>query len=304
MSEKSLENPAFSLDDFKKAAQSSSLSVMRKALDSFMNLDGENQARAAIALLASDNKDLRESVLDVCSESVVSSEDWKKVLLETVDDESTVKNASLCQSLLVIFQRCSELPKTIDAFLRICLKHTDADVRYQAYCLAELQEDESEEYLEMVREFLNSSDEDMRIVSVQALERLKPEWGLEALVKAAEKASWLEKFHILLARIHLCSAEERATVAKELSNYLNDDRFSFAAIQTLGEYGTPEEIPALLEYARSFLSEPTTRTAAAWAAAKLGSDEGLKLLKKFVSSRHGNPNYAQELLEKIEQTSG
>ncbi len=304
MSEERVDSSGFSVAYYQTAAQSSSLSVMRRALDSFISLTGENQARAAMALLASDCKELRESVLDVCSESVVSSEDWKKVLLEVATDEHTVKNATLCQSLLVIYQRCSELPEGIEAFCRNCLKHTDADVRYQAYCLAELREENSEEYLALVREFLKSADEDMRIVSVQAVDRLKPEWGMEALAQAAEKASWLEKFHILLTRIHLCSVDERATVAKALSEYLTDDRFSFAAIQALGEYGTTAEIPALLQYARSFLSEPTTRVAAAWAAAKLGSDEGIKLLKKFVSSRHGNPNYARELLEKIEQKAG
>lgn len=302
MAELGLDNSNFSLAYYQTAAQSSSLSVMRRALDSFSELKGEEQARAAVALLSSHSAALRENVLEFCCESVVSSQEWKKVLLDVAADELTLKNVSLCQSLLVIFQRCSELPDKILEFGKKCLKHSDADVRYQAYCLAELQEESSDEYLATVREFLKSTDEDMRIVSIQAVARLKPNWGMEALAQAAQKASWLENFHILLSRIQICSVGERAEAAQALSEYLTDDRFAFAAVQALGKYGTADEIPKLLQYARGILSEPTTRAAAAWAAAKLGSEEGIKLLKKFVSSRHGNPNYARELLEKIEQT--
>ena len=52
------------------------------------------------------------------------------------------------------------------------------------------------------------------------------------------------------------------------------------------------------------MAEPTNRVAAAAAAAKLGSDEGFEVLKKFTQSRHGNPNYARELIGKLNQRSG
>lgn len=289
----------FSESDFTAACCSRSLSARRQAFCDFLEQETSVQCKAAMILLKSEYRDLHEAILNYCSEDVVSDMHWRAALKNAISDENTLKCRELCQGLLVIYQRLPEFDPEVSAFCQKCLEHEDADVRYQAYCLAELHEISSDEYLDCVRMFLESSDEDMRIISIQALARLKPEWAMKKLDERAEMATGVEAFHILLSQIHLCDEKSRPLFAQKLAVCVENERFAFAAVQALYEFGDESVVPTLLRYARSILSEPTTRIAAAAAAAKLGSQEGIKILQKFASSRHGNPNYAQEQLAKF-----
>lgn len=288
-----------SANSFELAAHASSASVRRRAFGQFMGLHADEQPGIALIFLGSEHRDLREAVLDYCSEDVVASKAWTEALKNAVSNDKIASNALLCQGLLVIFQRLSKLEDEFVAFYHKCLKHTDADVLYQAYCLAELREETSCEYHDFVKTNIHSEDEDMRIISIQALARLKPDWAIDALKKCAETAVGVEAFHILLSQIHICPPEMRPEFAQKIAFYIENERFAFAAVQALYEFGDASVVPALIRYARSVLSEPTTRIAAAAAAAKLGSKDGIKILKKFASSRHGNPSYAKEQLEKL-----
>ena len=206
----------------------------------------------------------------------------------------------LCQALLVFMQRLSgDLEDELMSFGLKCLDHTDIDVRYQAFCLCELRECDTPEYLERVKGWLESRDEDFRIVAIQSLARLRPEWAEKALEERAHHAFGVEAFHILLTQIRICPVERRESFAAQLIPYLKNERFAFAAVQALGEYGNSSATAELLDVAQSFMAEPTLRVAAAYAAARLGSEEGKKWLKKFSSSRHGNPSYAKELLDAL-----
>ena len=278
-----------------------SLSKRRELFEAFLNLDSADQPEAACLLLCSSHKDLREAVLDFCSSDVLASKLWQNCIVSHLNDAKFTQNAHWVQCALVLMQRMEgPLSDDMKAFCQRMMDSEDSDVRYQAFCLAELGLMTDSAYLDRVRGWLEDSDEDFRIVAIQALGRLSPEWALEALASRASKAFGVEAFHIVLTQIRLCPIDRRGAFIDRLVSYVGDDRFSFAAIQALSEYGDERAIPVLLKVAKSFLGEPTTKVAAAGAAAKLGSEKGRKILLKFATSGHGNPKYAEQLLDALD----
>ena len=283
-------------------AFSASKEQRRLAFDHAMQLTGKERFNCIVAMLATPYKDIREAILDSCTEEDILN--WKPDLIEFLKTFKPDENMLQTQGILVLMQRLSgEFPPEFVHFCHNCLKLNIPDVQYQAFCLAELNEESSNDYLNTVRNFLHSKDEDFRIVAIQALTRLKPEFAYSEIEQLSQSASNLEAFHILLALVRLSNCEQRTTLVVKMSQYLEDERFCFVAAQCLFDYGVEENIPALLQVAKSFFAEPTNRVMAAAAAAKLGSEEGKSLLQKFSQSRHGNPNYAHELLEKLNQLS-
>ncbi len=291
------------LTDYNNAAFCNSFAKQQQIFDQYLKLKGPDKCLAALALFQTPYHDLFEAVLDTCTEDWVDSDEWQECLKSAIGDDRWQNNNRVAQAILILLQRMeSSLKPEFTAFYRKCLDSSDNDVRYQAFCLAELQEENSEDYLERIKKWIQSDDEDFRIVSIQALERLKPEWAAATLKKRAEKAVGVEAFHIVLAQLRVNGSSEREELTLKLMQFVDDDRYSFAAIRALAQYGTKTAVPALLNVARSFLAEPTLRVAAAGAAAKLGSDTGMQILLKFSQSRHGNPKYASELLSEIEQS--
>jgi hypothetical protein len=289
------------LTRFYQEASERSLSKRRLLFEQFLDLNPESQPMAANILLTSAYKDMREAVLEYCTSDVVSSVLWQTCIEACLDDAKFTQNMMWCQCVLVLMQRIEgELSDKLSHFCRQMLDASDVDVRYQAFCLAELACTNDADYVSRVRVWAEDSDEDFRIVAIQAIARLQPEWGMEVLERRASVSFGVEAFHILLTQIRLSSAEDRERFIEKLIPYVGDERFSFAAIQTLSEYGNERAVPALLKVAKSFLSEPTVRVAAAGAAAKLGSEKGRKILLKFATSGHGNPKYAEELLDALD----
>ncbi len=286
---------------FKEAAQSRSSDERWRAFDRFQSLEGKAQSDAGFELLETSNRELRDAVLSYCTQDILTTEPWQKSLSGRIDDSRTYDCVYLCQSVLVLLQRIDGIEASWLEFGRRCLEHKDMDVRYQAFCLLELHNESSDAYVERVKAWLESEDEDFRIVSIQALSRLRPSWALMALEERARYAFGVESFHILLTQIRICPAEKRVDYVPQLMRYLENDRFSFAAVQALSEYGNSTCIGELVAIAKGFMTEPTLKVAAAAAAAKLGSEEGIKLLEKFSKSRHGNPSYASELLANLKQ---
>ena len=288
--------------DIIKQAFSASKEQRRLAFEQSLLLTGKERFNCVVAMLATPYKDIREAILDSCTSLDLLS--WKPDLIEFLKSFQPQDHTLQTQGILVLMQRLDEdFPPEFIEFYKKCLKLQDPDIRYQAFCLAELREESSQDYLDTVRSFLHSDDEDCRIVAIQALTRLKPDFAFSEIEQLAQSAANLEAFHSLLALIRLGNCEQRTTHVVKLSQYLEDERYCFVAAQCMFDYGTQENIPALLQVAKSFFAEPTNRVMAAAAAAKLGSDEGKSLLQKFSQSRHGNPNYARELLEKLNQLS-
>lgn len=281
-----------------------SLAKRRLLFEQFLNLKSEDKPMAACHLLSSTYKDLREAVLEYSTSDVVSESQWKTCLETCLNDSKFRQNMDWCQCALILMQRMDgQLPEQLLSFCQAMLDADDIDVRYQAFCLAELSCTTDDSYISRVRAWLEDEDEDFRIVAVQALARLKPDWSLEMLEKRASVSFGVEAFHILLSQIRLCASEHRKPFIEKLISYVGDERFAFASIQALAQYGDESAIPALLKVAKSILGEPTIRVAAAGAAAKLGSEKGRKILLKFATSGHGNPKYAEELLDALDGKS-
>ena len=277
-----------------------SLQARRQLFEKSLKLAGKQRFDCVVAMLATPYKDLREAVLDSCSDNEVQN--WENDFIDLFKSFDPNENELQTQAILVLLQRLKgKLCQPLANFCHECLKSQHPDVQYQAFCLAELQEETSDKYLDAVRKFLHSNDEDIRIVAIQALDRLKPNWAYNEIVQLSQNARELEAFHALLALVHLSSEEQRKAHVLKMSQYLQQERYCFVAIQCLFEYGVSENIDALIQVAKNFFGEPTSRVAAAAAAARLGSEEGKKLLQKFSQSRHGNPNYARELIEKLKQ---
>ncbi len=278
-----------------------SLSKRRSAFERFLALSDSEQPEVALMLLALSDKDVLEAVLEHCTREVVSTDNWRHCLENKLQDANLSQNPDWNQAVLVILQRYEgEYEPSFSAFCEKQLDSDDADVRYQAYCLSEMRNAEGEAYLARVRRWIEDKDEDFRIVSIQALARLKPDWAMEVLKDRASKSFGLEAFHVLLTQIRLCLDSQRGEFVAKLIPYVRDERYSFAAIQALSEYGNADAIPALLGVASRFWAEPTIRVAAAGAAAKLGSEKGRKILLKFATSGHGNPKYAEQLLDALD----
>ena len=286
-------------------SNSASLEKRREAFELFQKSDEDTQEQVVWDLLDAPYRDIREAVIEFCTPERLNDDAWKSCLLNKVSNVDNSLSVNIRQALLNFIQR---LDGTLDdAFVQFYLKaldDDDNDVRYQAFVLAELREDCSESYVARLERWIDSDDADFRIVATQAAARLNPPWAYDKLTKKYKQTSGEEAFHILLTLLKICPDKAQVPeFAHQLVDYAIDDRFAFPAIQALAQYGTQAEIPKLLEVAKSLLAEPTIRVAAAGAAAGLGSEDGMELLKKCSKSRHGNPKYAAELLEALDTES-
>ena len=290
--------------DFSAAANASSRKTRAQALDAFFTCEAQTKGEIALELLQTSYKDLSEAVLQACTSDIVNTEPFRKALLDALPRTKSSDNTNYRQLFLVLLQRLEKpLERPLAEFCLQELQSKSGDIRYQAFCVAELNNETSAEYLDFVQSALEDSDEDIRIVAIQAVERLTPEWGLKALKKRTDKAMGTEACHLFFTLLKICPEEDRTEYEQKLLPFLNDDRFSFAVMQVLAEHGTPDALPHVLPIAKSFFTEPTIRVAAAYTAAKLGSDEGMNILKKLSESRHGNPTYAQMLLAELAKTA-
>lgn len=293
------------LEAWAKRASNGSASVRAQAIEDWSALEGEAQAEIAVVLLGAPYKEVREAVLEYAQSEVVSQASWRRVWEKGLQTASG--NDLLCANMLVVMGRMVPLSERMARFVRERFSSADGDVRYQAFCAAEYQEMTDEAYVAQVRKWLEDSDEDMRIVAVQAITRLKPEWGEAALTARYGHARGMESFLIRMALVRMTSGVAHDGYAAQLLRDVRDDRYSFAAIEAIGTFGRPENsalvaeaIAVLLKVARRIWEEPTVRVAAAAAAARLGAKDGAAMLKKFASSRHGNPMYARMLADTIE----
>lgn len=283
-----------------------SASRRRQALDALFDMQGTEQVRLAFKLLKSPHRDIRDGVLDLASaQQLTSDKVWKEILIEEVKNHTLIAQDELWrQNLLVLISRLDrDLPEALVAFYRSHLDDESLDVCYQALCIAELQAEEGEAYLEHLKKYARSDDEDLRIVSTQGIGRLKPVWAEEELIEMARFANGQEAFHILLARLSLRNEDKKAELIEELKGYLKDDRYTFPSILALKNHGSKADAEALIDLAQSFFGEPTLKVMAAEAAAYLGEPEGLKLLENFAKSKRSNPVYASEALEKLRSKS-
>ena len=283
------------LEAWGRRASNGSASVRAQVVEDWSALEGEAQAEIAVVLLGVRYKEVREAVLEYAQRDVVSQASWRSVWERSL--QKARENDLLRANMLVVTGRMSLLSEALLQFIRESFLSSDGDVRYQAFCAAEYQEMTDEPYVAQVRQWLDDSDEDMRIVAVQAMTRLKPACCVEALKARYERARGMEAFLIRMALVRMTSGAEHDVYVAQLIRDVRDDRFSFTAIEALGTFGRPENstlvaeaIAVLLKVARRILAEPTVRVAAAAAAARLGSKEGEAMLKKFASARHGNPH--------------
>ncbi len=281
-------------------ANHASASTRARALAAFAKLDDDAQRTLFAALLKSEFKDVREGVLDVLSADKIHADpSWIDAVAALTDSDPDAEWL-LCIGVLALLARFDQkLPANCLVFGENCLKAQNDDLRYQAACFLEMQEDSSEDYVTAITGLLNSRDEDLRIVAVQALSRLKPTGCAQKLAEHARHALGLEGFHVLLARLEVGSDDERRQLEPELIRQLVDDRFCYPAIVALKKYGSKLAIEPLLRIASSFLGEPTLRISAAEAAAQLGSQEGIVWLNKF-AKHSANREYAQLALASIE----
>ena len=286
---------------FQVLAHSASMEKRLQAVERLEALPDDEHFTCAVILLDTPYHDLWEATLDTCSSERVSSESWRSSLekyLENKPDDIPVK---VQQALVICIRRMDgDLSSRIKTYCQKCLESEDTEVRYQAFCLAELREENSDAYIEFVKKALESKDTDFRIIAIQAIQRLHPDWGLEALRKRSIVAYGEEAFHLVLAQMSFELDDDlKSQLSTQLITAISDSRYAFPAIQAAVKYHVEDAVPSLLRQAKSFFTEPTIRVASAWAAAALGSAEGRKKLVKFATSEHGNPDYASELLESL-----
>ena len=294
---------AANIQMFQVLAHSASMEKRIQAVERLDALPDDEHFSCAVILLNSPYHDLWEAALETCSSERVSSDAWRGSLDKYLDKNLDEIPAKVQQALVICIRRMDgDLSNRIKTFCQKCLESDDLDVRYQAFCLAEIQEECSEAYSEFVRKALESKDSDFRIIAIQAIQRLRPDWGLDALRKRSIIAYGEEAFHLVLAQMSFDLDDElRSQLETQLITAISDSRYAFPAIQAVVRYHVEDAVPALLRQAKSFFTEPTIRVASAGAAAKLGSAEGRKLLVKFATSDHGNPDYANELLESLKK---
>ena len=288
---------------FQVLAHSPSLEKRLQAVESLDSLNDDEHFSCAMILLDSPYHDLWEAALETCTPERVSSAKWQEKLPEYIKTQKGKMSSKVQQALVICIRRMEcDLTFELLQFCHDCLESEDADVQYQAFCLAELREESSERYLEFVKKAIESKDVDFRIIAIQAIQRLHPDWSLDVLCKRAITAYGDEAFHLVLAQMSLNPDDElRKQLESQLITAISDSRYAFPAIQAAVKYHVSDAIPALMKQAKSFFSEPTIRVASAGAAAALGSKDGRKLLVKFATSNHGNPEYANEWLEKLKK---
>ena len=277
-------------------ANHSSYQVRQQAISAFAALSAEEQQKIFAELLQSSYKDVREGIFDfLSSERLQADHAWLDAIRRQCP-ESPSQASLLSIGLLVLLARFEHPSEpSLLAFGEKCLASEDPDLQYQALFFLELHNDDSPAYLEALPNLLGASDEDVRIIAIQAITRLSPAWGAEKLAEHAKHARGQEGFHTLLGRLSLGDDATRKSLEEALIRDLYDDRFCYPAILALKQYGSETSVPHLLRLAGSFLGEPTMRITAADAAAKLGSSEGLVWLQKF-AEKSGNTEYARQLL--------
>ena len=273
-----------------------SYQVRQTVLSEFRAAADDVQREDFAQLLQSSYKDVREGVLDVLSAQKLQSEDaWLSAITAhcpSSPDQKPILSIGLL-ALLARFEAVSD--PALMRFGETCLASGMADLQYQAIFFLEMHNDESDAYKDALPGLLEAADEDVRIIAVQAVARLAPDWGAKKLADHAQHARGLEAFHTLLARLSLGDAATRQTLEDELIRHLYDDRFCYPAILALKQYGSAQAVEHLLRIAGSFFGEPTIRIVAADAAAKLGSPEAITWLRKF-AKKSGNPEYARQVL--------
>lgn len=305
-------------------ASSSSAAQRRAALERWVELDFPQIVEVALQLIASPYRDVREDVVSFCSEEYSENREVAAVLCEHISRHAEDISIDVKESLLVWLTSLARFltPEAV-SFVHRCFDDPEAEVRYRAFCVSEYAEDTSEDYWSHVERWLVDEDEDFRIVAVQAVERRALHSGgqvAESMWKKLEsrlsEASEAEGFHIRLALLRLSPPACRALAVRRIVSDIEDARYSYPAIDAVMRYGSQPQyygmdetgegeatraaaVEALLRVSRSFLGEPTVRTAAAAAAARLGSEVGRALLESFAHSRRANASYARELLGEI-----
>ena len=272
-----------------------------QALDEFTQLSLEEQRRSLGDLLSSPYRDVREGVLEILSSERLKQEpEWLEAIAHEISKDP-VADPRRAVGLLALLARYDHgLDRNFIEFGERCLSTDDSDLQYQALVFLETQNVVGDSYVEAVKRLLESDDLEVRIVAIQAVERLAPSWALNKLESLAESAHGLEAFQILLVRLKLGDADLRARLEPELRLKLFDGRFCYPAIQALKQYGSDQCVDSLMHIAKSFFEEPTIRVAAAEAAAFHGSHAAIELLRKFAKKRHGNPEYAKQALGQFE----
>lgn len=277
-------------------AHHSSYQIRQRVISEFSSLPIKDQQELFGKLLQSPYKDVREGIFNVLSAERLQSEASWLDALKALCPKSPVDASLLSIGLLVLLSRYENLSEpSLLVFGEKCLASDNPDLQYQALVFLELQNDRSDAYLSTLPGLLGASDEDIRIIAVQAIMRLAPAWGVEKLTEHAKHARGQEGFHTLLARLSLGDDATRKSLEEELIRDLYDDRFCYPAVLALKQYGSEACIPHLLRLAGSFFGEPTMRITAADAAASLGSSEGIVWLRKF-AEKSGNTEYARQLL--------
>lgn len=313
------------IEDIVAGASSPSASRRRGALDAWANSDRKTMIGAALRLIASPHRDVRDAVVAFCCEEYPDDEEISRILCDYAAEHASDLCPEAAESLLTwLSASARRLTPAVMEWVHRSFYDGNPEIRYRAFCLAEYAEDSSEAYWSHVRASLESDDEDFRIVAAQALARRRartgdaPEaWVLPALEARLPKAGDTEGFHLRLALLRLSDDAGRAAAVKRLIGDIEDARFSYPAIEAVMECGTGdiygtddakiikrEAAEALLRVSRSLFGEPTVRVLAAATAAKLGSASGLALLRKFAAGRRGNPAYARQLLAMFDPPAG
>ncbi len=313
------------IEDIVAGASSPSASRRRGALDAWADLDRKPMIEAALRLIASPHRDVRDAVVSHCCEEYSDDEEISRILCDYAAEHASDLCPEAAESLLTWLSAAARrLTPAVMQWVHRALCADDPEIRYRAFCLAEYAEDSSEAYWAHVRASLASDDEDFRIVAAQALVRRSartggaPEdWVLPALEARLPQAGDTEGFHLRLALLRLSDDAGRAAAVKRLIADIEDARFSYPAIEAVMECGTGEiygtddakiikreATDALLRVSRSIFGEPTVRVLAAATAAKLGSEQALALLRKFAAGRRGNPAYARQLLALLAPNAG
>ena len=291
------------MDEIVRLGMNGSQAQRCRAAEALETMDPDRRAAVSIRLFDSPYKDIREWIWD--NVEAIPPEIWIEAMRQALSAGVGLRQMGVLarQGILVVMQTLAcDFPGELDDFARDCLDDEDSDVRYHAFCVAEMRRASGEEYEKRVKSCLECEDVDFRIIAIQAVRRLKPSWGCDAIKARVRYATGLEAFHARLALLHLCTPEERRNCVEALIPDILNDRYAFAAIEAVGlfaEYGSPEVIRALMSVAKGFFTEPTVGVAAAAAAARMGSADGLRWLQKCASSDKGNPEYARILLTKL-----
>jgi hypothetical protein len=137
---------------FEMLAHSASLEKRIQAVEKLEQLPHHEHFLCSTVLFDTPCHDLWEAVLDTCTTERVSSDEWQRSLSDYLNEKKGNLSARVQQSLVICIRRIEgKLSEVFKDFYHQCLQSEDMDVRYQAFCLAELQEESSAEYVEFVK---------------------------------------------------------------------------------------------------------------------------------------------------------